>query len=140
MLNRPGAVSVSSNSRVRYARNGYYDQPEASRKCVDKYSSVPFSSASSEACSLPLCSSLLGAIGFPHQKLNWWIDSSFIGERQTRHHLFVKCRRWLPEIRWLWRRVEADCEWGARGLPRFDFCFGIHGRPPPFWSSWRTPE
>lgn len=123
MLNRHGAVSVSSNSRVRYARNGYYDQPATSCKCVDKYSSVPFSSASSETCSLPLCSSLLGAIGFLHQKLNWWIDSSFIGERQTRHYLFVKCRRWIPEIRRLWRRVEADCEWGGPRAPSVRLLF-----------------
>ena len=27
----------------------------------------------------------------------------------------MKCQRWIPEIRRLWQRVEADCE---RGTPR----------------------
>ena len=42
----------------------------------------------------------------------WWCGS---GERQTRHHLFVKCRRWSPVIRRLWQKVEADC--GGAGAP-----------------------
>ena len=37
------------------------------------------------------------------------------GERQTRHHLFVKCRRWAPEIRRLWQRVGAET--GGGGAP-----------------------
>ena len=37
----------------------------------------------------------------------WWCGS---GESQTRFHLFVKYRRWGPEIRRLWKRVEKDCE------------------------------
>ena len=41
----------------------------------------------------------------------WWCGS---GERQTRLHLFSRCRRWTPEIRELWRRVEAECEGGPR--------------------------
>ena len=35
------------------------------------------------------------------------------GERQSRYHLLVRCRRWVPEIRWLWQRVQVDCEWPA---------------------------
>ena len=41
----------------------------------------------------------------------WWCGS---GERQTRLRLFSRCRRWTPEIRELWRRVEAECEGGPR--------------------------
>ena len=41
----------------------------------------------------------------------WWCGS---GERQTRLHLFSRCHRWTPEIRELWRRVEAECETGPR--------------------------
>ena len=37
----------------------------------------------------------------------WWCGT---GERQTRHRLFIRCRRWSPEIRRLWQRVEKDCE------------------------------
>ena len=37
----------------------------------------------------------------------WWCGS---GERQSRHHLFIKCRRWTPEIKRMWHRVEKDCE------------------------------
>ena len=36
----------------------------------------------------------------------FWCGS---GERQTRFDLFVKCRRWEPEIRRLWQRVRLDC-------------------------------
>ena len=35
----------------------------------------------------------------------WWCGS---GERQTRLHLFTQCRRWTPEIRRLWQRVNAE--------------------------------
>ena len=34
----------------------------------------------------------------------WWCGS---GERQTHYHLFVKCRRWTPEIRKLWERASS---------------------------------
>ena len=44
----------------------------------------------------------------------WWCGS---GERQKRHHLFVRCRRWTPEIRRLWQRVEKDCEWESPRAP-----------------------
>ena len=36
----------------------------------------------------------------------WWCGS---GERQTRYHLFVRYRRWTPEIRRLWQSIERDC-------------------------------
>ena len=41
----------------------------------------------------------------------WWCGS---GERQTRLHLFTRCRRWTPEIRELWRRVDAEGSGGHR--------------------------
>ena len=34
-------------------------------------------------------------------------------ERQTRHRLLIRCKRWVPKIRRLWQRVEIDCEWLA---------------------------
>ena len=34
-----------------------------------------------------------------------------------RYHLLVKCQRWVPEIRRLWQRVEADCKRGAPRAP-----------------------
>ena len=40
----------------------------------------------------------------------WWCGS---GERQTRFRLFVKCRRWEPEIKGLWQRVRLNCGWGG---------------------------
>ena len=36
----------------------------------------------------------------------WWCGS---GERQTRYRLFVRCRRWTPEIRRLWQSIEREC-------------------------------
>ena len=44
------------------------------------------------------------------------------GERQMRYHLFVKCRRWGPEIRELWQRVRADT--GEGGAPSVRRLFG----------------
>ena len=41
----------------------------------------------------------------------WWCGS---GERQTRLHLFSRCRRWTPEIKELWRRVNAESGGGPR--------------------------
>ena len=38
----------------------------------------------------------------------WWCGS---GERQTHHHLLIRCRRWTPEIKRMWQRVERGCEW-----------------------------
>ena len=40
----------------------------------------------------------------------FWCGS---GERQTRFHLFVKCRRWTPEIRKMWQRVRIETGGGA---------------------------
>ena len=42
----------------------------------------------------------------------FWCGS---GERQTRHHLFIKCRRWTPEIKRLWQKVRAET--GEGGAP-----------------------
>ena len=33
------------------------------------------------------------------------------GKRQTRHHLFTKCRAWEPQIRALWKKIGEDCKW-----------------------------
>ena len=49
----------------------------------------------------------------------FWCGS---GERQSRHHLFVKCRRWTPEIKRLWQRVRAETGWG--GAPGIRKLFG----------------
>ena len=49
----------------------------------------------------------------------FWCGS---GERQTRHHLFIKCRRWMPEIRKLWQRVRAET--GEGGAPSVRKLFG----------------
>ena len=40
----------------------------------------------------------------------WWCGS---GERQTRFHLFVKCRRWEPGIKRMWQRIRLGCSWGG---------------------------
>lgn len=50
----------------------------------------------------------------------WWCGS---GERQSRHHLVIKCRRWMPEIRRLWERVERDCEWESPRAPSVRLLF-----------------
>ena len=49
----------------------------------------------------------------------FWCGS---GERQTRYHLFVKCRRWTPEIRRLWQKVRVEMGWG--GGPSIRKLFG----------------
>ena len=49
----------------------------------------------------------------------WWCGS---GERQTRFHLFIKCRRWEPEIKRVWQRIRSDCVWG--GAPSIRWLFG----------------
>ena len=54
-----------------------------------------------------------------HSDLCFWCGS---GERQTRYHLFVKCKRCGTEIRKLWQRVRLDCEWS--GAPSMRFLFG----------------
>ena len=49
----------------------------------------------------------------------FWCGSD---ERQTRFHLFIRCRRWEPEIRKLWQRIRLDCGWG--GAPSVRRLFG----------------
>ena len=58
-------------------------------------------------------------VGQAPNDLCFWCGS---GVRQTRYHLFVKCRRWGPEIRKMWQRIRIDCEWG--GAPSIRFLFG----------------
>ena len=50
----------------------------------------------------------------------WWCSS---GERQPRHHLLIWCRRWRPEIRRLWQRVEKYCEWESPRAPSVRLLF-----------------
>ena len=50
----------------------------------------------------------------------WWYIS---GEFQTRHHHFIRCWCWMPEIRQLWQRVESDCEWIPRRAPTVRLLF-----------------
>ena len=40
----------------------------------------------------------------------WWCGT---GEKQTRHHLLIKCRRSKPEITRMWRRIRLECGWGG---------------------------
>ena len=46
-----------------------------------------------------------------------------VRKRQSRFHLFVRYRRWGPEVRRQWKRVERDCDWvgfwGTNGSPSF---------------------
>ena len=62
----------------------------------------------------------LKRIGQTQDDRCWWCGS---GETQTRHHLFIRCWRWMPEIRRLWQRVEKDCEWGGRRAPSVRLLF-----------------
>ena len=41
----------------------------------------------------------------------WWCDT---GQRQTRLHLFSHCRRWAPQIRDLWLKIDAVTGGGPR--------------------------
>jgi len=38
----------------------------------------------------------------------WWCES---GKRQSRHHLFTECERWLPQIKTLWKEVGRALGW-----------------------------
>ena len=58
-------------------------------------------------------------IGQAESETCFWCGS---GERQTRYHLFVKCRRWMPEIKELWQKVRTDTGWG--GAPSIRRLFG----------------
>ena len=55
----------------------------------------------------------------------FWCGS---GERQTRFHLFVKCKRWGPEVKRLWQRVRLDGGWG--GAPSIRRLFGDERNVP----------
>ena len=50
----------------------------------------------------------------------WWCGS---GERQTRYHLFIRCRWWTPEIRRLWQGVGGGCEWESPRAPSVRLLF-----------------
>ena len=56
----------------------------------------------------------LTRFGQARSELCWCCGS---GERQTRYHLFVMCRRWAPEIRRFWQRATADCGWPESRAP-----------------------
>ena len=58
-------------------------------------------------------------VGQVSSDLCFWCGT---GERQRRHHLLVRCKRWEPEIRKMWQRVRLDCEW--RGAPSVRLLFG----------------
>ena len=49
-------------------------------------------------------------VGQAPNNLCFWCGS---GEKQSRHHLLVKCRRWGPEIRKMWQRAKAESGWGG---------------------------
>ena len=38
----------------------------------------------------------------------WWSGQD---KRQTRHHLFVNCAAWKPQIQELWKEVGKHCGW-----------------------------
>src|SRR5258708_6379969 len=38
----------------------------------------------------------------------WWCNK---GKHQSRHHLFIECRTWTPQIRRLWTRIAKDWPW-----------------------------
>ena len=63
----------------------------------------------------------------------FWCGS---GERQTRFHLFVRCRRWGPEIDRLWKRVRIDCGWG--GAPSIRRLFGDERAVPAILEDTRV--
>ena len=48
------------------------------------------------------------------------------GERQSRYHLLVRCRRWVPKIRRLWQRVQVESKWPA---PRASTIRALIGDP-----------
>ena len=59
----------------------------------------------------------------------WWCGS---GERQSRHHLFTRCRRWTPEIKRMWQRVERDCERETSRTPSVRLLFRDERATPAF--------
>ena len=50
----------------------------------------------------------------------WWCGQD---ERQTRHHLFVNCEAWRPQIRELWKEVGKLCGWKHPRAPRMALLF-----------------
>ena len=43
-----------------------------------------------------------------------WCDS---GRRESRHHLFVECKAWTPQIHKLWKWVGKGCGWKHPKVP-----------------------
>ena len=52
---------------------------------------------------------------------SWWCGQD---ERQTRHHLFVNCAAWKPQIKELWKKVGYLCGWKHPRAPRMALLFG----------------
>ena len=61
----------------------------------------------------------LVTVGQAESNACFWCGS---GERQSRFHLFVKCRRWTPEIKRLWQKVRIETGWS--GAPSIRRLFG----------------
>ena len=57
----------------------------------------------------------LMSVGQADSDICFWCGS---GERPTRHHLFIKCRGWTPEIKRLWQKVRAETGEGVAPLVR----------------------
>ena len=53
----------------------------------------------------------LKRIGQVRSSRCWWCNS---GQRQSRFHLFFRCRRWRAEISEMWKKVEISSEGGPR--------------------------
>ena len=51
----------------------------------------------------------------------WWCGQDV---RQTRHHLFVNCAAWKPQIKELWKDVGYLCGWKHPRAPRMALLFG----------------
>ena len=50
----------------------------------------------------------------------WWCGRD---ERQSRHHLFVNCAAWGPQIQELWKDVGKRCGWRHPKAPRMALLF-----------------
>ena len=61
----------------------------------------------------------LRRVGQAESEVCFWCGS---GAVQTRHHLFVVCRRWKPEIKKLWQMVRLET--GHGGAPSIRRLFG----------------
>ena len=42
----------------------------------------------------------------------WWFNG---GERQSRHHLFVRCRAWAPPAERMWEKIDKEIPAGHFG-------------------------